>query len=78
MRQEAVPLQLWLACEDFRRHRRAAEVAERAPRIAASSVRRLLGRAMIAAGERLAGDSRDRGELRGAHHRRGRLVARPS
>ena len=77
MRQEAAPLQLWLASQDFRRDRHAAEVAERAPRLPASSVRRHLGRAMIAAGERLAGDSRDRGELRDAHPR-GRLAARPS
>jgi len=77
MRQEAAPLQLWVACEDFRRDRHAAEAAERAPRPATSSVRRHLGRAMIAAGERLAGDARDRGELRDAHPRR-RLAARPS
>jgi len=75
MRQEAAALQLWLAHEEFHRERRELQAAERSPQGSDTRpIRRRLGRAMIALGQRLAGDPRD---AREAPARR-RLAARPS
>lgn len=84
MRQEAAALQLWLAHEEFARERHDLQLAERALHPSDSpALRRRVGQAVIALGERLAGDARDAREprvLRDAREAaaRANLAARPS